>query len=80
MADLRMSFSLAPLFPQVTGILNALMESLGIFQIWYYVIFVLGVSAIFKISRKQALLPTIPIWVLSFLFAYLGTKFGGGLQ
>ena len=77
-ADLKMSFSLAPLFPSVKGPLAALMESLSIFQIWYYVILILGIAAVFKISRKQAIIPAIPMWLISFVMLLLGGKFGGG--
>ncbi|MCK4236896.1 MAG: YIP1 family protein, partial [Candidatus Krumholzibacteria bacterium] len=36
-ADQKVSFSLAAFFPGLEGFWSALMESLGIFQIWYYV-------------------------------------------
>jgi hypothetical protein len=35
---------------------------------------------IFKMSRKQAIIPAIPIWLLSFLVLLLGAKFGGGMR
>jgi hypothetical protein len=79
-SDLEMSFSLAPLFPGAKGALAALMKSLGIFQIWYYVVLILGIAMIFKMSRKQAIIPAIPIWLLSFLVLLLGAKFGGGMR
>ena len=76
-ADLTMSFSLAPLFPSVTGPLAALMQSVGVFQIWYYVVLAVGIAAVFKISRKQAIIPVIPVWLISFVMLLLGTKFSG---
>jgi hypothetical protein len=79
-ADLMMSFSLAPLFPDVKGALAALMQSFGIFEIWYYVVLILGVAAIFKISRKNAIIAAIPSWLFSFLGAFLGGKFQGGAR
>jgi hypothetical protein len=79
-ADLVMSFSLAPLFPDVKGPLAALMQSLGIFEIWSYVVLILGIAAIFKISRKSAMIAAIPPWLLSFLGAWIGGKFQGGMR
>jgi hypothetical protein len=77
-SDLMMSFSLAPLFPEVKGALAALMQSLGIFEIWYYVVVILGIAAVFKISRKLAIIAVIPAWLLTFLGVLLGNKFQGG--
>lgn len=80
MADMKVSLSLAALFPEMKGALAALLQSLGIFEIWGYVLLVLGVAAIFKISRKQAIVPVIPIWLVSFLMLLLGDKFQGGAR
>jgi len=76
--DLRFSLSLAPLLGGGKGLLNAVLQSLSIFQIWYYVLLILGIAAIFKISRKQAIIPALPIWILSILMILVGNKFGGG--
>jgi len=79
-ADLMMSFSLAPLFPDAKGAVAALMQSFGIFEIWYYIVLILGVAAIFKISRKSAIVAAIPSWLFAFLGAFLGGKFQGGAR
>ncbi len=76
-ADMTISFSPAALMPDVEGVGFALMESLSIFNIWYYVLFLIGTAAIFKIEKSKAIVPVIAIWVLSFLFVFLGTMFGG---
>lgn len=76
-ADMTISFSPAALMPDVEGAGFALMESLSIFNIWYYVLFLIGTAAIFKIEKSKAIVPVIAIWVLSFLFVLLGTMFGG---
>lgn len=76
-ADMTISFSPAALLPDVKGAGFALMESLSIFNIWYYVLFLLGAAAIFKMEKSKAIVPVIAIWVLTFLFAFLGTMFGG---
>ena len=76
-ADMKVNFSPAALMPEMEGAGYALMESLSIFNIWYYVLFLLGTAAIFKITRSKAIVPVIVIWVLSFLVVFLGTMFGG---
>ncbi len=79
-SDLMVSFSLAPLFPDVKGALAALMQSFGVFEIWYYVVLILGIATIFKISRKSAIIAAIPPWLVTFLGAWLGGKFQGGAR
>jgi hypothetical protein len=78
--DLKFSLSLAPLIGEGKGLLHAVLQSLSIFQIWYYVVLVLGIAAIFRISRKQAIIPVLPIWIFSVLVLLLGSKFGGGMR
>ncbi|UCF05131.1 MAG: YIP1 family protein [bacterium] len=78
-ADLQLSFSLAPLFPELAGFLKAFVESLGLFNIWFYIIFLLGIAAIFKVERSKALVPVIPIWLLTIVLTYLQTL-GGGMR
>lgn len=78
-ADLKFSLSLAPLIGDGKGLLNAVLQSLSVFQVWYYVVLVLGVAAIFKISRKGAIMCALPIWIFSILMVWLGGKFSGGM-
>jgi len=78
-ADLRFSLSLAPLLGEGKGFLNAVLQSLSIFQIWYYVVLILGIAAIFKVSRKAAIIPVILIWIISIIMILIGGKVGGGL-
>jgi hypothetical protein len=78
-ADLKFSLSLAPLLGDGKGLLNAVLQSLSIFSIWYYVVLVLGIAAIFKITRKAAIVPVLPIWIFSILMLWIGGKFGGGM-
>ena len=72
MADMKVSLSLAALFPELEGAKNALLESLGIFAIWYYILFLLGAAVIFRMSRSRALVPVVIMWVVSFLLLALG--------
>jgi hypothetical protein len=76
MADLKVSFSLSALMPEVEGAGYALMESLSVFNIWYYALFLIGTATIFKMDKGKAIVPVIVLWVLSFLFAFLGTIMG----
>ncbi len=78
MADLKMSIGPAALVPNASGATAALLESLSLFQIWYYVVLVLGIAAIFKLSRKQAVAGVVPIWLIGFLLLLVGSRFGGG--
>jgi len=70
-ADATLSFSLAALFPNAKGVGYALLESVGLFQIWYYVLIIIGVSIIFKIDKKKAVAPAVAIWVINFLLLML---------
>jgi len=78
--DLKFSLSLAPLFGHGKGLLNAVLQSLSIFQIWYYIVFVLGIAAVFKIARKQAIFAVVPLWILGVLMIWVGGMFGGGMR
>jgi hypothetical protein len=78
-ADMKFSLSLAPLLSDGKGLLNAVLQSLSIFSIWYYVVLVLGIAAIFKLTRKAAIVPVLPIWILSILMLWIGGKFSGGM-
>ncbi len=57
------SFSLTRLFP-ADGLLRAVLESFSIFQIWFLILFTIGVSVVYEISRKAALIPTFVVWLL----------------
>ncbi|MCX5752946.1 MAG: YIP1 family protein [Candidatus Krumholzibacteria bacterium] len=78
-ADLKFSLSLAPLLGEGKGLLGAVLQSLSIFSIWYYVVLILGIAAIFKISRKAAIVPVLPIWIVSVIVIWIGGRFGGGM-
>ena len=77
MQDMEVSLSLAAFFPDLEGAGKAFFESLSIFSIWYYILFLLGTAVIFRMSKSRALVPVIVMWFVSFLFALLGTMFGG---
>ncbi len=60
------SFSLTR-FVESDGILRAVLESFSIFQIWFLILFIIGVSVVYETDRKTAIVPTIVIWVLGVL-------------
>jgi hypothetical protein len=78
-ADMKFSLSLAPLVGEGKGFLGAVLQSLSVFQIWYYVVLVLGIAAIFKLTRKAAIIPVLPMWIIGILMLWIGGKFGGGM-
>lgn len=60
------SFSLTR-FIESDGILRAVLESFSIFQIWFLILFTIGVSVIYETDIKAAVVPTIVVWVLGVL-------------
>ena len=58
-------------------LLTALLQSLSVFQIWYFVVFTLGIAAIFRMSWKKALIPAGSLWILGVLMAFVGQKMSG---
>lgn len=77
--DAQISLSLAPLFSDAGNFFTSLLKSLSIFSIWYYVVLVLGISAIYRINAKKSAVPAVILWIFTFLVIYLGSLFGGGL-
>ncbi len=78
-ADMKFSLSLAPLLGGGEGLLNAVLQGLSVFQIWYYVVLVLGIAAMFKLTRKAAVIPALPMWIIGVLMLWIGGKFNGGM-
>ena len=70
------SFSLTR-FIESDGILRAVLESFSIFQIWFLILFTIGVSVLYEIDRKTAIVLTIVVWVLGVLGIML-QGIGGG--
>jgi hypothetical protein len=42
-------------------------------------VLILGIAAIFRISRKSAIVPVLPIWIVGVIMVWIGGKFGGGM-
>jgi hypothetical protein len=79
MKDLRTSFSPAAFMPDLEGFWYQFSESLSLFQLWYYIIFVLGVAAIFSIERKKAVVTGVAVWLVSLLLLLLQGLGGRGM-
>jgi len=77
MADMKVHLSLAAFFPDLEGAKLAFLDSLGVFEIWYYVVLTFGIAYLFKIKKNTAVIPVVVIWVVSFLLMMLSSKFGG---
>jgi hypothetical protein len=64
-------------FIKADGIFRAVLESLSVFQIWFLILFTIGISIVYEIDRKTAIVPTIVVWVLGVLLLMLN-GIGGG--
>ncbi len=64
------SFSLN-IFARADGILRAVLESLSIFGIWFLILFTVGISIIYGVSRKAALVPVLVVWLLGVVMLML---------
>lgn len=78
-ADTMNSIGPKALMPEAEGFVAALLQSLSVFQIWYFIVFLIGLSAIFKISKGKAFVPTFILWLLGLAFAFLGQMFSSGM-
>ncbi|MCK4537493.1 MAG: YIP1 family protein [Candidatus Krumholzibacteria bacterium] len=67
----------AALFPDATGILAATLQALSVFQIWYYIVFTLGIAAIFRIDIKKALIPAVVMLMISVALIALSQSISG---
>ncbi len=74
--DIKVSFGIGALVPDLKGFWYVFSESFNLFQIWYYIIFTLGMAAVFSIERKKAVPVGIVVWLVSFLMLFLGNLGG----
>jgi len=77
---MKMTTSLAALFPrlEVTSFGFILLSQIDIFQLWLFGVLGYGLSSIFKIEIKKAMVISYGFWLLKSLFyfalTYLGTR------
>ena len=57
----------------------AFLDSLGVFEIWYYVVLTFGIAYLFKLKKSSAVIPVFVIWLISLFMLAIGNKFGGGM-
>jgi hypothetical protein len=71
-------FGLDILFQNVHGPLLALLNYFSIFQIWYLVVFTVGLAALTKSTKGQAFAAITPAWLLPLLLRMLQAMLQGG--
>jgi hypothetical protein len=76
-SDALAPFGPAALLPEGGKIWFALLSTLDIFAVWFYVLMAVGVTQVFRLSRSASLLVVVPIWLLSLLIALIGVRYGG---
>ena len=75
--DALAPFGPAALIPDGGKIWYALLSTLDVFAVWFYVLLVVGVTQVFRMSRTASLLVVLPVWLLSILIALIGVRYGG---
>jgi len=75
--DALAPFGPAALLPEGGKIWFALLSTLDVFAVWFYVLMAVGVTQVFRMSRSASLLVVVPIWLLSILIALIGVRYGG---
>ncbi len=76
MSDAMAQFGASAFVSESNKIVYAVLSTLDVFTIWFYVLIAVGVTQIFGLSRRSSLLVVLPIWLLSVLMALVGTRFG----
>jgi hypothetical protein len=75
--DALAPFGPAALLPDSGKIWYALLSTLDVFAVWFYVLLAVGVTQVFRMSRTASLLVVVPVWLLSILIALIGVRYGG---
>jgi hypothetical protein len=78
LSDMKPSISLSVFMPELEGFWRAFLDSLSLFQVWFYIIFTIGLAVIFKIGIKKAVIPVIVLWLISLAFQYFAVSMAGG--
>lgn len=68
-------FGLDIFLPGIHGPLLALIGFFSIFEIWFIVVLVVGLAALTRSSKMQALLASTPAWLLPLAFRLIGSLF-----
>ncbi|MFQ5512398.1 MAG: YIP1 family protein [Candidatus Krumholzibacteriia bacterium] len=75
--DAVASFGPALLLSPGHKILYPILSSLDAFYIWFYVLLAMGVSHVFGVTRRAAILAVIPLLLLFVLISLVTTRLGG---
>jgi hypothetical protein len=75
--DALAPFGPAAFLPEGGKIWYALLSTLDVFAVWFYVLLAVGVTQVFRMSRTASLLVVLPVWLLSILIALIGVRYGG---
>lgn len=61
-------------------IVDSLIKAFNVFGLWRIVLFALGISVVFKLSKKKSFIIVIIIWAVLLLFSLLSSGFTQAMQ
>ncbi|OAS86584.1 MULTISPECIES: Yip1 family protein [Metabacillus] len=67
-------------FVGADGILGAVLSTIEVFTIWYYILLTMGLVIVGKLSKPAATIITIVFFILGLIFAAVGGAFEGMTQ
>ena len=76
LSDTKVSIGLGFLAPEEGALVRAVVTSFDFFVIWSLVLVVMGLMHIFEMTRRQAIICVIPLWVLYVGMLLLGEVTG----
>jgi hypothetical protein len=76
-SDAEFSIGLSFMAPEEGLLLRSLFFSVEFFTIWALVLVAIGLMRVFDMSRKNAIICVIPLWLLFFLQRLMSEVFGG---
>lgn len=72
--DASSSFGPAIFLSPGNKLMHALFSTFDIFYIWFYVLLWMGVSHVFKLSGRAAILVVVPVWLLFLLITLVTAR------
>jgi hypothetical protein len=75
--DAEFSLGLSFMAPEEGVLLKSLCTSIEFFSIWALVLVAIGLMRVFDMSRKNAIICVVPLWLLFFLQRLMSVLFGG---
>lgn len=77
-ADGSISFGLGFLAPPDNRFLEAIFKSFDLFSMWSLVLIAMGLVYVFKMTRNQAIICVIPLWLIGVVMLVIGSLFNSG--